>query len=168
MANPMSLMLTVDVSTQQLGVHRSSSIASSGVMSNVNRANSDSSDKLGEAAAAIKEMQAASSSCTEHLRPTRVRSTEIIREFAPVREESSGEKSETGVCSAADDWVDPSGASQDLSNTADMATSMPETVTVLPDRKVAELKVAGRNEMQGGHSAIKPGSRTSAAHVGFV
>jgi len=97
-----------------------------------------------------------------------VKSTEVIREFAPVREESSGEKSETGVCSAADDWVDPSGASQDLSKTADMAARMPETVTVLPDRKVAELKVAGRNEMQGGHSAIKTGSRTSADHMGFV
>ena len=154
-------------SVQQLGVHRSSSIASSGVMSNVNRANSDSSDKLGEAAATIKEMQAASFSYTEQLRPTRVRPTEIMHEFAPVREESSGEKSETGMCGAADESVDPSGASQDLSIIADMATTMPETVTVLPDRKVAELKLAGRNEMQGGHSAIKTGSRTSAAHVGF-
>jgi len=164
----MSLMLTIDVYAQQLGVHRSSSIASSGVLSNVNRAKSDSSDKLAEAAAAIKELHVASSSYTEQIRPSRVRSTEIVREFAPVREESSGEKSDTGVCSAADDWVDPSGASQDLLSTADMATTMPETVTVLPDRKVAELKVAGRNEIQGGHSAIRTGSRTSAAHVGFV
>ena len=154
-------MLTIGVYAQQLGVHRSSSIASSGVLSNANRANSDSSDKLAEVAAAIKELNVASSSYTEQLRPSRVRSTELMREFAPVREEISGEKSETGVCNAADEWVDPSGASQDLSNTTDMATTAPESVTVLPDRKIAELKVAGRKKCR---VATAPSKREVGHH----
>ena len=143
-------------------MHRSSSIASSGVLSTANRVNSDSSDKLAEAAAALKDMQAASNSAslyTERNKAGRVRSAEIIPEFAPVREESSGDKSD--MCSAVNDSVDPSSwSSQDLSGTVDAI----QPVTMLPDRKVAELKQTAKS---GGQSALKSGSRTTA-HVGFV
>ena len=159
-----SRLLLTSVMRFLQGVHRSSSIASSGVLSTANRVNSDSSDKLAEAAAALKDMQAASasasaSSYTERNRVGRVRSAEIIPEFAPVREVSSGEKSD--MCSAVNDSVDPSSwSSQDLSGTADCI----QPVSMLPDRKVAELKLAGKS---GGQSAMKSGSRTTA-HVGFV
>ena len=153
---------------QQLGVHRSASIASSGVLSNGNRANSDSSDKLVEVVTAIKE-QVPSASYTERSRPNRVRSTEVVPEFAPVREESSGDKSDTETCSVANDCVDHSSWSfNDLSGTAELATTMPDAMTVLPDRKVAELKMSGRNDKPGGHGITKTGGRTSTAHVGFL
>ncbi len=44
---------------------------------------------------------------------------------------------------------------------------MQDAVTVLPDRKVAELKMAGRSDKQGGHGSMKTGGRT-VGHVGFV
>lgn len=143
---------------QQLGVHRSSSVASSG-LSNANRANSDSSDKLNDAAIALKEMQASSASYTERSRTTRGRSAGIVPEFAPVREESAGENSEADPCRAVNvDSIDPSSySSQDLAGTTD-------TVAMLPDRKVAELKQGMRNDRS---SVSKGGSRTTA-HVGFA
>ena len=141
-------------------------MASSGVLSNANRAGSDSSDKMTEAASAIREMQVTSASYTEQsrTRANRVKSTEIVPEFAPVREDSTGEKSDTDMHSAVNESVDPSSwSSTDLSGAQDI----PDAMVVLPDRKVAKLRVAGRGDKQGGHGAIKTGSRTTA-HVGFV
>lgn len=160
--------LTALLYVQQLGVHRSASIASSGVLSNGNRANSDSSDKLVEIVTAIKE-QATAPSYTERSRPSRVRSTELVPEFAPVREESSGEKSDTDICSVANDCVDRSSWSfQDLSGTAEVATTMADAVMVLPDRKITELKMSGRTDKPAGHGITKAPGRTSTAHVGFL
>ena len=141
----------------QLGVHRSASVASSG-LSNANRANSDASDN--DAASVImKDVQPSPSSYTDRSKANRVRSTEIIPEFAPVREDSAGEHSDTELCSAVDaDSVDPTSYSaKDVAGTAG-------TVIVLPDRKVAELKQGGRNDK----SIVSKGGGRTTAHVGFA
>ena len=141
----------------QLGVHRSSSVASSGIISNA-RGNSDSSDKLAEAAAAVKEMLVGSASYTEQTRAKRVRSAEMMPEFAPVREESVGEQSD--VYSAATEGVDQrSWSSQDLSGA---------TENVFSDKKLVELKLAERSDKPGGHGSIKTSGGRTTAHVGFV
>lgn len=84
----------------QLGVHRSASIAnsiaSSGALSAAARVNSDSSDSK-DAAAQLKEVAGSSSSWSERKPQGRTRSVDIIPEFAPVREESIGERSDTNT-----------------------------------------------------------------------
>ena len=143
---------------QQLGVHRSSSVASSG-LSNANRANSDSSDKLNDAALALKEMQGSSASYTERSRINRARSAGIVPEFATVQEESAGENSDADVCRSLNaDSIDPSSySSQDLAGTV-------EAGTMLPDRKVAELKQSVRSD----RSIVSKGGGRTTAHVGFA
>lgn len=140
----------------QLGVHRSASVASSG-LSNVNRANSDASDN--DAASGTREVQASPSSYTDRSKANRVRSTEIVPEFAPVREDSAGEQSDAELCSAVNaDSVDPgSYSAKDVADTAG-------AVTVLPDRKVAELKQGGRTDK----SIVSKGVGRTTAHVGFA
>lgn len=140
----------------QLGVHRSASIASSG-LSNANRANSDASDN--DAASVMRDVQPSPSSYTERSKANRVRSTEIVPEFAPVREDSAGEHSDADMCSAVNAAsADPSSYSaKDVAGTAG-------TVTVLPDRKVAELKQGGRNDK----SIVSKGGGRTTAHVGFA
>ena len=139
-------------------MHRSSSVASS-ALSNANRANSDASDKLHDAAAALKEMQACSASYTEKSRTSRVRSAGIVPEFAPVREESAGEHSDADMCSAVDaDAVDASSYSaQDLDGVA-------EAVTMLSGRKIAEIKQGVRRD----RSSVSRGGGRTTAHVGFA
>ena len=139
----------------QLGVHRSASVASSG-LSNAYRDNSDASDH--DAAAAPKDVQPSPSSYTERNKANRVRSTEIVPEFAPVREDSAGEHSDAETCSAvnADSVGRSSHSAKDVAGTAG-------TVTILPDRKVAELKQGGRND-----KCISKGGGRTTAHVGFA
>lgn len=137
-------------------MHRSASVASSG-LSNACRGNSDASDNDG--ASAGRDVQPSPASYTEQSKASRVRSTEIIPEFAPVREDSAGEHSDAETCSAVNaDSVGPSSyTAKDVAGTAG-------TVIVLPDRKVAELKQGGRNDKSLGS---KGGGRTTA-HVGFA
>lgn len=139
-------------------MHRSASIASSG-LSNANWAISDASDRVNDAAPVVKEVQSSSASYTERSRANRIRSTEVVPEFAPVREDSTGEKSDVEMCSKVDaDSTDPSSHS-----TKDAAASA-GTVKVLPDRKVAELKQGGRNDK----SIVSKGGGRTTAHVGFA
>lgn len=92
--------LTAVLNMLQLGVHRSSSIAcsvaSSGAFSAAAAANSDNSDSRDIAAPKnVKDVAASQSSWSERKPAGRVRSVDVIPEFAPVREESTGEKSDT-------------------------------------------------------------------------
>lgn len=137
-------------------MHRSSSVASSG-LSNANWATSDVSDKVNDAALCVKEVQPSSSSYTERSRTNRLRSTEIVPEFAPVREDSTGENSDAEMC-VNPDSVDPS------SHSTKDVTAAAGTVKVLPDRKVAELKQGGRNDK----SIVSKGGGRTTAHVGFA
>ena len=145
--------MPVQIGMQLGGVHRSASIASS-CLSNANRANSDASDN--DAASVMRDVQPSPSSYTERSKANRVRSTETIHEFAPVREDSAGEHSDSDMCSAVNAaGVDPSSYS---------AKEVAGTVTVLPDRKVAELKQGGRNDK----SIVSKGGGRTIAHVGFA
>ena len=111
-----------------------------------------------DTASVLREVPPSPSSYTERSKISRVRSTEIVSEFAPVREDSAGEHSDTEMCSAVNaDSVDPSSYSaKDVAGTG--------TVTVLPDRKVAELKQGGRNDK----SIVSKGGGRTTAHVGFA
>ena len=134
-------------------------MASSG-LSNANWANSDSSDRVPDAVPVMKEVQPSSSSYTERSRANRFRSIEIVPEFAPVREDSTGENSDVEMCSTVNgDNTDSSAYS-----TKDAAASA-GTVKVLPDRKVTELKQGGRNDNK---SIVSKGGGRTTAHVGFA
>ena len=150
----------------QLGVHRSSSIAnsvaSSGALSATNRVTSDSSDtKYADAGTAqLKEVTSSPLSWSERKPTGRVRSVDVIPEFAPVREESTGEKSD------ADDensqLPEPSDARKPRSSNEFAVTTTTEGSTGAM-RKATESALSRPHQPSSGKSALR-----KPVHVGFA
>ena len=152
----------------QLGVHRSSSIAnsvaSSGALSTTNRVNSDSSDsKYADAATAqLKEVTSSPLSWSERKPTGRVRSVDVIPEFAPVREESTGEKSDADTENSQVQQPEPVEA-RTPRNSHEFAVATTREGSAGVTRKAAESAFSKPHQPSSGKSALR-----RPVHVGFV
>lgn len=147
----------------QLGVHRSSSIAnsvaSSGALSAAARVNSDSSDS--KDTTALKEVAASQSSWSERKPAGRVRSVDVIPEFAPVREESTDERSDTAT-NESSQLPEPSDPAKPRSSQEFAETAIEAHRDVVRKRESVLSRGDKQNLVTG-----KAGLRKSV-HVGFV